>query len=196
MNYDENGNEENDDNDGEASILSTEAESDTNSLASSLTSVDWTQGRDIISWYAHVRINYVPSEFKRDGSNHRRSESFCVLRDITHTPRMNFKRWGRSVWSSDSSMGTGSSTKVLFLCQSPEIGLIRTSNRMRNATILVVDLRGVATEVIKNIVLAGIGELVILDHEDVTEEDLGAGFFFRDEDVGKKVSKCCFRSLV
>jgi molybdopterin/thiamine biosynthesis adenylyltransferase len=93
-------------------------------------------------------------------------------------------------------MGTGSSTKVLFLCQSPEIGLIRTSDRMRNATILVVNLRGVATEVIKNIVLAGIGELVILDHEDVTEEDLGAGFFFRDEDVGKKVSKCCFRSLV
>jgi molybdopterin/thiamine biosynthesis adenylyltransferase len=61
-------------------------------------------------------------------------------------------------------------------------------NRMRNATILVVRLRGVATEVIKNIVLAGIGKLVILDDEVVTEEDLGAGFFFRDEDVGKKVS--------
>lgn len=40
MNSDENGNEENDDNDGEESILSTEAGSDTNSLASSLTSVD------------------------------------------------------------------------------------------------------------------------------------------------------------
>ena len=58
---------------------------------------------------------------------------------------------------------------------------------MRNATILVVNLRGVATETIKNIVLAGIGKLVILDAEDVAAEDLGAGFFFRDEDVGKKV---------
>lgn len=58
---------------------------------------------------------------------------------------------------------------------------------MRNATILVVKLRGVATETIKNIVLAGIGRLVIVDGEDVTQEDLGAGFFFRDEDVGKKV---------
>jgi ubiquitin-like 1-activating enzyme E1 A len=57
---------------------------------------------------------------------------------------------------------------------------------MRNATILVVRLRGVATEVIKNIVLAGIGKLIIVDGEDVAEEDLGAGFFFRDEDVGKK----------
>lgn len=60
-------------------------------------------------------------------------------------------------------------------------------DRMRNATILVVKLRGVATETIKNIVLAGIGRLVIVDGEDVTQEDLGAGFFFRDEDVGKKV---------
>ena len=59
--------------------------------------------------------------------------------------------------------------------------------RMRNATILVVRLKGVATEAIKNIVLAGIGKLVVVDPDDVAEEDLGAGFFFRDEDVGKKV---------
>jgi molybdopterin/thiamine biosynthesis adenylyltransferase len=58
---------------------------------------------------------------------------------------------------------------------------------MRNATILVVNLRGVATETIKNIVLAGIGKLIIWDSEDVATEDLGVGFFFRDEDVGKKV---------
>ncbi|KAL7280198.1 hypothetical protein ACG7TL_006617 [Trametes sanguinea] len=57
---------------------------------------------------------------------------------------------------------------------------------MRNATILVVRLKGVATEAIKNIVLAGIGKLIVVDPEDVAEEDLGASFFFRDEDVGKK----------
>ncbi len=58
---------------------------------------------------------------------------------------------------------------------------------MRNAAILVVRLQGTATEVIKNIVLAGIGKLVMVDDADVTEEDLGAGFFYRDEDVGQKV---------
>jgi ubiquitin-like 1-activating enzyme E1 A len=58
---------------------------------------------------------------------------------------------------------------------------------MRNARILVVGLRGTGTEVIKNLVLAGIGTLVMVDGGDVSEEDLGAGFFFRDEDVGKKV---------
>ena len=58
---------------------------------------------------------------------------------------------------------------------------------MRNATILVLRLKGVATEAIKNIVLAGIGKLLVVDSENVTEDDLGAGFFFRDEDVGRKV---------
>lgn len=58
---------------------------------------------------------------------------------------------------------------------------------MRNATVLIVNIKGLATETIKNIVLAGIGKLVILDGDVVTEEDLGAGFFFRDEDVGSNV---------
>lgn len=57
---------------------------------------------------------------------------------------------------------------------------------MRNATILVLTIRGLATEVIKNIVLAGVGKLIIADNEDVKEEDLGTGFFFRDEDLGRK----------
>ncbi|KDQ62549.1 hypothetical protein JAAARDRAFT_30452 [Jaapia argillacea MUCL 33604] len=63
---------------------------------------------------------------------------------------------------------------------------LEAQQRMRNATILLVKLKGVATETIKNIVLAGIGKLIVVDGEDVADEDLGAGFFFRDEDVGKK----------
>lgn len=64
--------------------------------------------------------------------------------------------------------------------------------RMRNSTILVIRLRGVATESIKNMVLAGIGTLVVVDGEDVAEEDLGAGFFYRDEDFGKNVRRLDF----
>ncbi|KAJ3800913.1 hypothetical protein GGU11DRAFT_325828 [Lentinula aff. detonsa] len=63
---------------------------------------------------------------------------------------------------------------------------IEAQQRMRNATILVVKLKGTATETIKNIVLAGIGKLIIVDADDVEEVDLGAGFFFCDDDVGKK----------
>lgn len=63
---------------------------------------------------------------------------------------------------------------------------LEAQQRMRNATIFVANLRGVATETVKNIVLAGIGKLIIWDCEDVAAEDLGVGFFFRDEDIGKK----------
>jgi len=58
----------------------------------------------------------------------------------------------------------------------------------------MLTIRGLATEVIKNIVLAGIGKLIIADNEDVKEEDLGTGFFFRDEDVGQKVRFVKFHS--
>lgn len=57
--------------------------------------------------------------------------------------------------------------------------------KMRNATILIIRLNGTATETVKNIVLAGVGRILILDEKNVSQEDLGAGFFFRDEDVGK-----------
>ena len=67
------------------------------------------------------------------------------------------------------------------------------SLRMRNATILVVRLKGVATEAIKNVVLAGIGKLIVMDDENVSEEDLGAGFFFRDGDVGLKVRRVSYK---
>ncbi|KAG8851060.1 hypothetical protein FRB91_008528 [Serendipita sp. 411] len=57
---------------------------------------------------------------------------------------------------------------------------------MRNATVLVIRLRGVATEAIKNIVLAGIGKLIVIDDTTVQPEDINAGFFFREEDIDTK----------
>lgn len=63
---------------------------------------------------------------------------------------------------------------------------LEAQQKMRNATVLVVRLRGVATETIKNIVLAGIGKLIVIDDAIVQPEDLNAGFFFRDEDINAK----------
>jgi ubiquitin-like 1-activating enzyme E1 A len=61
---------------------------------------------------------------------------------------------------------------------------------MRSSTVLVISLRSIAHETIKNLVLAGIGRLIVMDGEKVTEEDLGSGFLFREEDgaVGTEVS--------
>lgn len=44
-----------------------------------------------------------------------------------------------------------------------------------------------ANEVAKNLVLAGIGTLTIVDHETVKEEDLGAQFFVTEEHKGQNV---------
>jgi ubiquitin-like 1-activating enzyme E1 A len=46
-------------------------------------------------------------------------------------------------------------------------------------------MRALANEVAKNLVLAGIGSLTIVDDGIVTEDDLGAQFFITDADVGK-----------
>ncbi|KAI9634650.1 uncharacterized protein MKK02DRAFT_34251 [Dioszegia hungarica] len=58
---------------------------------------------------------------------------------------------------------------------------------MRSSTILLLSLRSLAHETIKNLVLAGIGRMIIMDDGKVTEEDLSGGFLFREEEgaVGK-----------
>lgn len=59
---------------------------------------------------------------------------------------------------------------------------------MRNSKVLVINVGALANEIIKNIVLAGIGSLTILDSNDVTAKDLGAQFFLEESDIGSKVS--------
>ncbi|KAK8858899.1 hypothetical protein IAR55_003130 [Kwoniella newhampshirensis] len=64
---------------------------------------------------------------------------------------------------------------------------LEAQNRMRSSTVLILSLRSLAHETIKNLVLAGIGRLIIADGGVVAEEDLGTGFLFREEEgaVGK-----------
>lgn len=61
---------------------------------------------------------------------------------------------------------------------------------MRSSTILLLTLRALSQEAIKNLVLAGVGRLIVMDDQAVSEQDLGAGLLFREEDgdVGKMVS--------
>jgi ubiquitin-like 1-activating enzyme E1 A len=60
---------------------------------------------------------------------------------------------------------------------------------MRNASILISGMRGLSNEVCKNLVLAGVGSITIIDHNVVMEEDLGAQFLISEQDLGKNVSK-------
>jgi ubiquitin-like 1-activating enzyme E1 A len=67
--------------------------------------------------------------------------------------------------------------------QSPQQALTRHS--IRKANILLIRVKALANEVAKNLVLAGIGSLTIIDDEQVTADDLGAQFFIQEADVGK-----------
>lgn len=69
--------------------------------------------------------------------------------------------------------------------------LTQCEPRIRTANILLISVKALANEVAKNLVLAGIGTLTIVDHQSVTEDDLGSQFFVSEEDVGKNASPCC-----
>lgn len=68
--------------------------------------------------------------------------------------------------------------------------LTQREPRIRTANILLISVKALANEVAKNLVLAGIATLTIVDHESVTEDDLGSQFFVSEEDVGKNVRPC------
>ncbi|KAE8449144.1 hypothetical protein EG329_008528 [Mollisiaceae sp. DMI_Dod_QoI] len=61
---------------------------------------------------------------------------------------------------------------------------VQAQEKIRSANILLITMKALANEVAKNLVLAGIHSLTIVDHEVVTENDLGAEFFISEADVG------------
>jgi hypothetical protein len=64
---------------------------------------------------------------------------------------------------------------------------MEAQNRMRKAKVLLVNVGTLGNEVAKNLVLAGIGALTVLDGETVTEADVASQFFVTEESVGKNV---------
>jgi len=56
--------------------------------------------------------------------------------------------------------------------------------RIRTANVLLIGMRALAAEVAKNLVLAGINSLTIVDHEIVTENDLCSNFFLSESSIG------------
>ncbi len=58
---------------------------------------------------------------------------------------------------------------------------------MKASQILVIGLNSMTGEVIKNIVLAGVGSVSLVDETPVSIEHVGCEFFLREEDVGKPV---------
>ncbi|TGJ82008.1 hypothetical protein E0Z10_g6768 [Xylaria hypoxylon] len=62
---------------------------------------------------------------------------------------------------------------------------MQAQQKIQAANILLISMKALANEIAKNLVLAGIGSLTIVDDQVVTETDLGAQFFLSQEDVGQ-----------
>eukprot|EP01114_Cavostelium_apophysatum_P024210 TRINITY_DN9414_c0_g1_i1.p1 TRINITY_DN9414_c0_g1~~TRINITY_DN9414_c0_g1_i1.p1 ORF type:complete len:320 (-),score=73.48 TRINITY_DN9414_c0_g1_i1:22-981(-) len=67
--------------------------------------------------------------------------------------------------------------------------------RMRDAKVLLIGIKGLNSEVCKNIVLAGVNSVTILDGEQVSELDLGAQIFLEGGDVGKNRADASVRNI-
>jgi ubiquitin-like 1-activating enzyme E1 A len=65
---------------------------------------------------------------------------------------------------------------------------MEAQNRMRKAHVLLITIKALGNEIAKNLVLAGIGSLTIMDSNVVTEADAESQFFITGEDIGKNVS--------
>jgi ubiquitin-like 1-activating enzyme E1 A len=61
---------------------------------------------------------------------------------------------------------------------------VQAQEKIRNANIVLITLKALGSEIAKNIVLAGIHSLTVVDHALVTESDLGAQFFISESDIG------------
>ncbi|KAL5611897.1 hypothetical protein BROUX41_000534 [Berkeleyomyces rouxiae] len=60
---------------------------------------------------------------------------------------------------------------------------MNAQKRIQSSKVLLITMRALGNEIAKNLVLAGIGSLTILDDAPVTEADLGAQFFLQEEDM-------------
>ncbi|KAH7037744.1 uncharacterized protein B0I36DRAFT_345817 [Microdochium trichocladiopsis] len=62
---------------------------------------------------------------------------------------------------------------------------MQAQKKIQAANILVITVKALANEIAKNLVLAGIASLTLLDDQLVTEADLGAQFLLTAEDIGQ-----------
>uniref|UniRef100_G3MLR2 THIF-type NAD/FAD binding fold domain-containing protein n=1 Tax=Amblyomma maculatum TaxID=34609 RepID=G3MLR2_AMBMU len=62
---------------------------------------------------------------------------------------------------------------------------LESQKRLRAVRVLLAGLNGLGAEVAKNLVLAGIKSITLLDHKNVTAEDFSSQFMIARSDVGK-----------
>ncbi|CEP06929.1 hypothetical protein [Parasitella parasitica] len=67
--------------------------------------------------------------------------------------------------------------------------------RIGKASILIAGMRALSNEICKNIALAGVASITLLDHQTVTEFDLGAQFFLTEDNIGQNRAEAAAASI-
>ncbi|OCK85482.1 hypothetical protein K432DRAFT_400224 [Lepidopterella palustris CBS 459.81] len=91
---------------------------------------------------------------------------------------------GETVAATDQAQ-TISADEIALYDRQIRLWGVQAQEKIRTANILLVSIKALANEVAKNLVLAGIGSLTIVDNEVVTEDDLCSQFFVSEADIGK-----------
>ncbi|KAJ9061802.1 E1 ubiquitin-activating protein aos1 [Entomophthora muscae] len=67
--------------------------------------------------------------------------------------------------------------------------------RMKNSSILVLGTSGLSIELMKNMVLAGVGQIIVVDERSVELGELGSNFYINFSDQGKMRAEVCVEKL-
>lgn len=65
---------------------------------------------------------------------------------------------------------------------------------LRNTRVLVIGIRGVATEICKNLILSGVKSLTMMDPENVNKEDLNSQYFLYPGNIGENRAQASLKA--
>lgn len=69
-------------------------------------------------------------------------------------------------------------------------------NRLEHSHVCLIGASATGSEILKNLVLPGIGAFTIIDTQMVTEDDLSGNFFLQEEDLGSPIAPAMCTSLL
>ncbi|KAI2615466.1 hypothetical protein GGR54DRAFT_290727 [Hypoxylon sp. NC1633] len=72
---------------------------------------------------------------------------------------------------------------------------MEAQQKIQSAHIVLITMKALANEIAKNLVLAGIGSLTVVDDQLVTEADLGSQFFLSEENIGQNRAEAAVRRI-
>ncbi|KAK2778688.1 hypothetical protein FQN53_001716 [Emmonsiellopsis sp. PD_33] len=87
--------------------------------------------------------------------------------------------------AAENTMESISAEEIALYDRQIRLWGVKAQEKLRTAKILLVNLKALGAEIAKNLVLAGVGSLTIVDDATIKEEDLGAHFFISEEHIGQ-----------